>query len=73
MGEVMSHEVPGGDKNTTRGGLIMNRTRRVAACVACVLLMLVTGCSRKGPVSVRFMNSNWCSTTRISDAREGPW
>ena len=53
-GEAMSHEVPGGDKITTKGGRIVNRTRRIAVCVACVLFMLVTGCSRKGPVSVRF-------------------
>ena len=32
----------------------MNRSRRIAVLLACLLVVLVAGCSRKGPLSVRF-------------------
>ena len=35
--------------------LILNRSRFVAVSIACALLVLLAGCSRKGPVDVRFI------------------
>jgi hypothetical protein len=32
----------------------VNRPRTIAVCAACVLVVLIGGCARKGPVSVRF-------------------
>ena len=37
-----------------RGFLIVKRLRFVAVAMACALLVLLAGCSRKGPVTVRF-------------------
>ena len=36
------------------GGLILNRLRFIAICVLCAFFVTLAGCSRKGPVNVRF-------------------
>jgi hypothetical protein len=51
----MSRESLDDDNITGLGDLILNRSRFIAVSIACALLVLLAGCSRKGPVDVRFI------------------